>query len=88
MMHGGGASCDIRVQYACWRFVFSGTILFESTLNGIGIPFADKQVRAAKDSPLPAFMFLLQFRASSRMPVFSEGKGTIVSGYNASRHIF
>jgi hypothetical protein len=41
MMHGGGASCDIRGQYFCWRFVFNGTILFESTANGIGMPFAD-----------------------------------------------
>jgi hypothetical protein len=46
MTHGVGALCDKWVQYYFAHLVFVGTILFESTLNGIGMPLADKQARA------------------------------------------
>jgi hypothetical protein len=47
MMHGGGASCAMRVQYYSLQLACSGTSLFESTLNGFGMPLARMQMRAS-----------------------------------------
>jgi hypothetical protein len=45
-MLGVGASCDKWGQYYFVLLAFEDTILFESTLNGIGMPLAHKQARA------------------------------------------